>query len=165
MELVSAKLITKHGSGPGTHYYVEKVSSIKADLIFAINNKVRVKEFTLLNSGEFVEIKKIILTPHFQWTKPDEWASKLINQGLYLKVKATNNAGQSVEFPTTSITAMISPTHYQPVFTLANAINIPNMLWSSLRARDFPIKSTVELVASKDDLDFDIAVVYDAALD
>lgn len=165
MEMVAAKLISKHGNGPGTHYYVEKITSVRTDLVFILNNERKIKEFLLLNSREFAEIKKLILTPHFDWVRPDEWASKLINLGLYLKVKATNNVGQGVELPTASIAAMISQTHYQPVFTLSNPIHIPKTLGLGLRADEYPIKCSVELITSKNNLDFDVSIVYDAALE
>ncbi len=165
MEMVTAKLISKHGNGPGTHYYVEKITSVRTDLVFILTNQANIKEFILLNSREFVEIKKLILTPHFDWVRPDEWASKLINHGLYLKVKATNSIGQVVELPTTSIAAMISPTHYQPVFTISNPIHIPKTLQFGQRANEYPIKCSVELISAKTNLDFDVTFVYDAALD
>jgi len=164
MEMVVGKLLSKHGNGPGTHYYVEKITSIQTDLVFILNDKERNKQFTLLNSREFVELKKLILTPHFDWVKPDEWANKLINNGLYLRVKANNQVGKAIELPTAPVTAMISPTHYHPVFILFSPIQIPKALGLGMKANEYPINCSVELVSAKDKLDFDVSVVYDAAL-
>lgn len=165
MDMVATKLLSKHGAGPGTHYYVEKITSVQTDLVFILNEKRRVQEFTILKASEFVEIKKLMLTPHFVWINPGEWTNRLINHGLLLKVKVTNQLGQSVELPTASVTAMISPTHYHPVFTLFNPIHIPRTFGLGERTDEYPIKCLVELISSKDTLDFDVSVLYDAALE
>jgi Fic family protein len=165
MEMVNQNLISKHGTGPGTHYYAEKMTSVKQDLVFNLTSLERKKEFVIVDSREFVEIKKIIFTPHFQWVSPDEWASKLINHGLYFKVSGTNNRGQAVVLPMTSVTSLISPTHSKPVLTLFSPINIPKSLWEHSAPNDYPIKVTVELLGSTEKIDFDVMVVYDAAIE
>ncbi len=164
MEMVAQKLISKNGSGRGTHYYAEKIVSINRDLVFKLTGQERRKEFVIMNSREFVEIRKIIFTPLFQWAGPDEWASKLINHGLYFKVYGKNNKGQGVELPTTSITSLISPNHFKPVLTLFNPVHIPKTLWGHPAPNDYPIKVTVELSGSTEEIDFDVMVVYDAAI-
>jgi Fic family protein len=162
MAMVVQNLISKHGTGPGTHYYAEKMKSIKQDLVFSLTSKERKKEFVIMRPGEFAEIKKVVFTPLFEWVSPDQWASKLINHGLFFKVYGTNSRHQGVELPTTSVTSLISPTHYQPVLTLFNPINIPKSLWENPLPQDYPIKVTVELAGSTEKIDFDVMVVYDA---
>jgi Fic family protein len=164
MEMVAQNLISKHGTGPGTHYYAEKMTSIRRDLIFNLTSGERKKEFVCMKPGEFIEINKIIFTPLFQWVRPDEWASKLISHGLYFKVSGANSRGQRVELPMTSITSLIRPTHYQPVLTLFNPINIPKSLWEHPAANDYPINVTVELSSATEKIDFDVMVVYDSTI-
>jgi hypothetical protein len=33
----------------------------------------------------------LILSPKFDWLKPDEWVAKLIREGLYLQLTITTN--------------------------------------------------------------------------
>jgi len=162
-EMVEKKLLFKHGVSAGTNYTIESVSLIKADMIIKFTNDERKKELSLMSLGSFIEIKKIILTPLFQWAVPDDWSQKLVNQGLYLRVVSSNNKGEIREQPY-SISSYNDPFYFQPVFNLSNPINIPMSLWQgSPSANEYPIKILIELISSVNKLDFDVMIVYDAA--
>jgi hypothetical protein len=162
-EMVEKKLLFRHGLSAGTNYTIESVSSIKADMIIKFTNDERKKELSLMSLGSFIEIKKIILTPLFQWAVPDDWSQKLVNQGLYLRVVCSNNKGEIRDQPY-SISSYNDPFYFQPVFNLSNLINIPMSLWQrSPSANEYPIKILIELISSVNKLDFDVMIVYDAA--
>ncbi len=159
--MVKNKTVLKYGIGAGTNYLAEKTSPLKTDLMFQLTNANREKEFLLMSPGSFVEIKKIILTPLFNWVKPDEWSMKLSNQGLYFKITGNNNRGDSFSQLYT-LMAFNSPYYFQPVFTLNNPINIPLSVKSKApNLNEFPIKIKVELFGSVPTFDFDIMFIYD----
>ena len=165
-EMVTNKFLTKYGIGAGTNYSVEAIAPIKKDLVLKLTNLIRQKEFTLLNASSFIEIKKIILTPLFEWIKPDDWANKLVGQGLCIEVTCLNNRGGKAK-QQLSISSYNSPYHFQPVFTL-DPINIPVSLWKNLLGKEpyqneYPIKVTIELLGSVNNFDFDVMIIYDEA--
>ena len=166
MEMLEKKIIVKHGVGKGTNYTAENTNSVKNDLIFILKDGVRKKEFLLMNSTSFIEIKKIILTPLFNWNTPDDWGQKLISQNLTFKVTCENNIGSKVEIPSRSITAMISLYHLKPVLTLSNQINISGeSIWErTLKSNEYPIKATIEIHSETEHFDFDVMFVYDATI-
>ncbi|MFH1320200.1 MAG: hypothetical protein ABII90_06040 [Bacteroidota bacterium] len=126
-----------------------------------MTNTNREKEFLLISPDSFVEIKKIILTPLFSWVKPDEWSTKLVNQGLYFKITCNNNRGVSFSQEYT-LMAFVSPYYFQPVFTLNNPINIPLSVKSRApNLNEFPIKIKVKLFGAVLTFDFDIMFIYD----
>jgi hypothetical protein len=163
MDMLEKRLIVKHGVGKGTNYTAETISSVKKDMIFTLKDSERKKEFLLMNSASFVEIKKLILTPLFDWKVPDDWGSKLINQNLIIKITCTNNIGGKAGLPAYSVTALINPNYFQPVFTLNNPINIPGDGWErTLKSIEYPIKATIEIQSDKEHFDFSVMFVYDA---
>ena len=166
MEMLEKKHITKHGIGKGTNYPAENTNSVKKDLMFILKDGERKKEFLLVNSTSVIEIKKIILTPLFNWNTPDDWGQKLISQNLTFKVTCENNIGSKVEIPSRSITAMISLYHLKPVLTLSNQINISGeSIWERpLKSNEYPIKATIEIHSETEHFDFDVMFVYDATI-
>lgn len=165
MDMLEKKLITKHGVGKGTNYTAENRSSEKKDLVFTLKNSDRKKEFLLMSSASFVEIKKLILTPLFEWKVPGDWGSRLIKQNLTFKITCENNTGGKVGIPSRSITAMISLHDFQPVITLGNPINISGeSIWEkALKGNEYPIKAIVEVQSETEHFDFDVMFVYDEA--
>src|SRR5258706_3637877 len=160
MDMSEKRLIVKHGVGKGTNYTAESTSSIKKDMMFILRDSERKKEFLLMNSTSFVEIKKLILTPLFDWKVPNDWGAKLFNQNLIFKIVCANSPGSSkVELPPYSITALVNPSYFQPVFTLSNPIHISDDIWK----RAYPLKVTVEIQSSTEHFDFDVMFIYDTA--
>ncbi len=165
MEMLNRKLITKHGIGKGTNYTAENTHSVKNDLMFSLKDGERKKKFLLMNSTSFIEIKKLILTPLFDWNIPDDWGQKLIRQNLTFKVTCENNIGGKVEIPFGPISAMISLYHFKPVLTMGNPINISGeSIWKrTLKSNEYPIKVAIEIHSGTEHFDFDVIFIYDEA--
>lgn len=162
-DMVASKLLQKHGTGAGTNYSIEEVITVKRDLLMKFTNAERNKEFLLKNDSSFINIKKIILSPTFEWVKPDEWAAKLIQDGLYIQVTITTNKGSIFKQPYT-LSGFNNPYLFQPVFTLAQPISIPKLLIpEDLYEVHYSLKVTVELLGSAEQFSFDVLVVYDEA--
>ena len=160
-DMTTAKLLQKHGTGAGTNYSIEAVINVKKDLLMKFTNTERSKEFLLKSDGSFVEIKKIILTPKFEWIRPDEWVAKLIQEGLYTQVTIETSKGSIFKQPYT-LSAFNNPYLFQPVFTLTQPINIPRDFQSDgFYEIHYPIKAKVELLGSAEQFSFDVLVVYD----
>ncbi|MEO6127721.1 MAG: Fic family protein [Ferruginibacter sp.] len=162
-EMVKNKLLVMHGAGAGTNYSIEATAILKKDAAMRFTNKERKKEITLVSQGSFIEIRKIILTPIFTWSHPDEWSNLLMKNGLYIQVTCTNKNGIIVSQPY-SVSSYNSPYYYQPVFSLSQAIVIPDSLWEkTISKKDFPISVTIELLGTTENFDFDVMLVYDEA--
>jgi hypothetical protein len=84
--MVKNKMLAIHGAGASTNYSIEGTASIKKDAAMRFTNTERKKEITMVNQGSFLEIKKIVLTPLFTWSHPDEWSAKLIKNGLMIEI-------------------------------------------------------------------------------
>lgn len=164
-QMVKGKYLTKYGSGIGTNYTTENVTRVKSNVALTLNEKERKKEFTLKNKHSFLEIKKIILKPKFNWNKPDDWSVMLLKENIQLKITCHNNKGGKIEQPY-SIIAFNNPFYYEPVFTLSDPIHIPGSLWEGFPPdNEFPINVSLEIFADKPDFQFDVMLVYDAALE
>ena len=162
-DMVVSKLLQKHGIGAGTNYSIEEIITAKKDLLMTFTDAERSKEFLMKNYSSFINIKKIILSPKFDWVKPDEWVAKLIREGLYLQVTITTNK-TSIFKQRYTLSGFNNPYLFQPVFTLSQPINIPKSLADDdLYEADYPLKVTVELLGSVEELSFDVLVVYDEA--
>jgi Fic family protein len=162
-DMVNNKMLAIYGAGAGTHYSIEATASTKKDAAMRFTNTERKKEITLVNQGSFIEIKKIILTPLFAWSHPDEWSSKLFENGLMIAITCINSNGVNVN-QSYAISSSISPYHYQPVILLSQYIKIPNSLWGKITyKKEYPIQVTIELIGSSATFDFDVMVVYDEA--
>ncbi|MBN8665937.1 MAG: Fic family protein [Chitinophagales bacterium] len=160
-DMVASKLLQKHGTGAGTNYSIDEVVTVKKDLLMKFTDAERSKEFLLKNDSSFINIKKIILSPKFEWVKPDEWAAKLIQDGLYMQVTITTNKGSIFKQPYT-LSGFNNPYLFQPVFTLSQPISIPKSLTSDdLYEVHYPLKVTLELLGSVEQFSFDVLVVYD----
>jgi Fic family protein len=159
--MVENKKIIKYGVGAGTNYLVEIKSPLKPDRMFQLTNISRKKELLLITPESFIEIKKIILTPLFDWVKPDEWAIKLMVQGIHFKITGVTVKKDS--FSTLHpLTSFNSEHYFQPVFTLANPIHIPLSVKNKIpNINEYPIKIEIELLASVATIDFDVMFVYD----
>lgn len=160
-DMVSSKLLQKHGTGAGTNYSIEEVVTVRKDLLMKFTNTERNKEFLLKNDSSFIEIKKIILTPKFDWVGPDEWVAKLIQEGLYIQVTIETNKGSIFKQPYT-LSGFNNPYLFQPVFSLTQPISIPKSLTQGdLYEGHYPIKVTTELLGSVSHFSFDVLVIYD----
>ena len=84
--MLKVRLISKYGTGAGTNYTTEKLTRIKTDVALTLNKKLLSKELILVNRHSFIAIKKIILTPQFDWKKPIDWSMELFKQQLELKI-------------------------------------------------------------------------------
>ncbi len=167
MDMLKKKIIVKHGVGKGTNYTVDTAPTVKKDLVFVLKDSERKKEFPLMSSTSFVEIKKLILTPLFDWKEPNDWGTRLTDQNLTFKVICYNNLGGKVELPSHSVTGMISLYHFRPVLTLSYPINISGeSAWERvLKSTEYPIKATIEIQSDTVHFDFNVMFVYDAFLD
>jgi Fic family protein len=160
-EMLLSKLLQKHGTGAGTNYSVEEVIQVKKDLLIKFTDTEKEKNFVIKNSNSFIELKKIILTPKFDWTQPDEWATKLSREGLYLKLTVETN-NESIFSQPFTLSRFNNPYLFQPVFTLSQPINIPKYFESNgLYENQYPLKVKIELQGSVDKFSFDVLVVYD----
>ena len=164
-EMTNNRFLQKHGVGIGTNYTIESLNQVKNDLLFKLTNSDRRKVFTFMNRHSYIEVKKVILAPQFQWKIPDEWSSELLNQGLYFEVTGTS-AKAAVVSQAYPISNYNHPSYFQPIFTLANPLNISSDLWDrSLDFNDYPLKITFELKGSTVEFDFDVLIVYDALIE
>lgn len=158
-----SKMITMTGTGKSTTYYIEVTAAVKKDLAMRFTSKERKKEFTLANQGAYIEIKKIILTPLFKWTHPDEWATRLLMDNLTLQVTCSTNDRLTVG-SSFIIASYNTGYDFQPVFMLKTPIHIPGSLWKKVPYhKDFPMQVTIELEGSSDELSFEVMAVYDEA--
>lgn len=164
-EMTAAKFLAKYGSGTGTNYTTEKLIQIKSNVVMNFTNEIRSQDFQLKNKHSFIEIKKIILTPKFEWNKPDDWSKVLITQHPTLTVTCSTSKGEIRRQPY-SISTFNNPYYYEPVFTLNSPIHIPASLWEGVpNDNEFPIKINLEIEWRGETLQFDIMLVYDAALE
>jgi len=163
--MVEGGFLTKYGSGVGTNYTTEKLTQIKNNVALTLTDKEPQKEFILKNKHSFLEIKKIILTPKFSWTKPDDWSMVLFSQNLKLTIACYNSKGGMRQQPY-FIAGFNNPYYFEPVFTLSSPIHIPANIWEgSPNDNEFPIKVVLELSGAKPAFQFDVMLVYDAALE
>lgn len=164
-QMLEGKFIAKYGKGVGTNYTTEKLTKIKSNAAITLTYHEPKKEFILKNKHSFLEIKKIILTPKFKWSKPDDWCRVLINQGLLIQVTCFNSK-EVMRQQSYSVNAFNNPSYFEPVFTLNSSIHIPVSLWEGVpNDNEFPIKVVVELLGTVDTFEFDVMLVYDAALE
>jgi len=162
--MVENKLISKHGIGAGTNYVVEPINPIRKDLMFELTNNNRTKEFLLINRNSFIEIKRIILTPLFQWTHPSEWGTRFGNQHLMIKVTGYTKNGGTFSCPF-ALGHYLRSDSYYPVFTLHQPIQIPGdiVMHDFPDPSEYPVRIEVVLSAHMPEtvIDFNIMLVYD----
>ncbi len=167
MDMLGKKIIVKHGIGKGTNYTADTSRTVKKDLMFVLRDSERKKEFLLMTPTSFVEIKKLILKPLFDWKEPSDWGTKLTNQNLTLKITCYSNLRGEVALPSRSVTGMISLYHFGPVLTIGYPINISGeSVWERvLKSNEYPIKVIIEIQSDAEHFDFSLTFVYDAVLD
>lgn len=152
-EMVTANLLIKYGTGAATNYIFQPAVPVKKDLIMKFNKESMRRKFQLMDSRALVEIRKIILTPMFEWVHSDDWAIRLAKQGLYLEVTYCNSKGTTFQ-QSFAISSYNSPYYYQPVFTLSTPIMIPaTLIDRDLSNYDYPIDIVIELKSSSEELD------------
>jgi Fic family protein len=159
--LVAARNLIVHGAGRGTTYSIVATTLIKHDVTILLTNAERIKEFVLPQLGSYVQIKKIVLTPLFEWKHPDEWSKKLIQNGLYFTVQMVTAQGVILRQPY-SIASFNDPAYFQPVFIVNPNIVIPDQLQKNgIGKISYPIKSSIELSGSVERFDFNMMLVTD----
>lgn len=159
--LVATRNLIVHGAGRSTSYSIAATDLVKRDITIRLTNEERKKELTLGQLGSFLRIKKIVLTPLFEWTHPDQWSTKLSTNGLYLTIHAVTSKGIVFRQPY-SIFGYNNPSYFQPVLLVEPNIVLPDQLRSNGALRiDYPIRCTIELSGSVDQFDFDVMLITD----
>lgn len=159
--MVGNKLIEVSGAGAGTHYMITGTGVMKKNLAMVFNHQQRKKEMVLKNQASFIEIRKIVLTPLFEWKHPDDWGRKLLENRLSIQVKCAMNNGETIT--SAPYTLLPNPFQYQPVFELEPAINVPETIRERIPfKKEYPIHVVIELLG-QDHIDFDVMLVYDEA--
>jgi Fic family protein len=161
-DLVSMRNLVVHGAGRGTRYSIAVTDLVKRDVVIVLRNEERMKEFTLPQTGSFLRIKKIVLTPLFEWKHPNEWSNRLSQNGLYITVKAVTSQGIVYRQPY-SIFGFNDPSYFQPAFIVNPNIVLPDRLKTnnSIYKMSYPIKCSIELSGSVEKFDFDVMLVTD----
>lgn len=163
--MTAGNFLAKYGSGTGTNYTTEKLTKIKSNVAMTFNQTALSHGFQLKNKHSFIAIKKIILTPKFQWTKPDDWSRELIKQHLIITITCYDNKGE-IRKQSYSVSSFNNPYYYEPVFTLNSPIHIPTNLWEGTpQDNEYPIKLTIEIEHKGEALQFEVMLVYDAAIE
>lgn len=163
--MVERRLILMSGAGAGTNYMIELGSPLKQDLMFQLSPDLMNKGFTLRNTSNFIEIKKIILIPKFEWQRPEEWTKKLYNQALGFFIRVTNSQGDLIQ-RRYSLLNFNNPYLFQPVFDLKRPINILlGIRDTAPKISEFPMRVVIEMTSSVEQFDFEVMFVYDSVID
>jgi Fic family protein len=163
--MVAGRFLMKYGTGTGTNYTTATLTQIKKNVVLTLTDAEPQKEFTLKNKHSFVEIKKIILLPKFQWKTPDDWSTVLIDQQMKLEI-CCNNSKNAMRHQHYSILSFVNLIYFEPVFTLSNPIHIPLSIWEGIpNDNEFPVNVVVSISGEKTALKFDVMLVCDAALE
>ena len=160
-EMIADKIISKNGTGTGTNYTAERNVKVKSDLLMKFSSQETEKLFTLPNKHAFIEIKKIILTPKFEWKIPDEWAKYLSIQNPTITLEARTMSG-GIYSQVYAVQAFNSPFYFQPVFEIHNGLQIPTSLFNKiLKENEYPVEVKIKLSWEGEDFSFDVQLVYD----
>lgn len=160
-EMIANKIISKNGTGIGTNYTAERSVIVKSALLMKFSSKETEKIFTLSNKHAFIEIKKIILTPRFEWKIPEEWAKYLSLQNPTITLEAKTMSG-GIYSQVYAIQSFNSPFYFQPVFEIHNGLQIPSSLFNNiLKVNEFPVDVKIKLSWEGKDFSFDVQLVYD----
>ena len=161
--MITSGILIRHGKGAGTHYSASPRLINRADQLLKFDNKASAQSFQLIHPGSSRTIKKIILTPKFEWVQPDDWAKRLIDQGLYLFIRCTTLKGQE-NFVQFLLSGYNTPYLFQPVFTLKRPIEIPETIMGKVVYQyEYPLTIDIELkgIVPHELFLFDVLVVYD----
>lgn len=89
----------------------------------------------------------------------------MITQHPMLTIRCKTSKGETRRQPY-SISSFNNPYYYEPLFTLNSPIRIPAGLWERVPFdNEFPISVNLEVEWQGDKLQFDLMLVYDAALE
>lgn len=164
-DMVNEKFLVKHGAGKGTNYTTENLISIKTNILMQFSIDKAREENILLNRNHFIEITKILLRPKFKWSDPNEWSKRLMDENIRMSISCYSQNGTSRTQPY-AISYFVTPMSYQPIFTLNPPINIPlNLAEGYPNENEYPIKVVIEIKSNKEQSEFDMDLVYDAALE
>jgi Fic family protein len=161
--MVNSGMLIRHGIGAGTNYTAKPRLITQPDRMLKLSRRETKHSFSLTTPGSSRTIKKIVLTPLFEWTQPDEWFKKLSDQGLFLFIQCTNRKGE-ISRNQYLLAPYTTPYHFQPVFTLFAPIVLPNTIINgTVYQYDYPIQVEIELQGSvaPEYYSFDVLVVYD----
>lgn len=160
-EMIAERIISKNGTGTGTNYTAERSVKVKTDLLMKFSSDETEKVFELFNKHAFIEIKKIILTPKFEWKVPDEWTKYLSLQNPIITIEAKTISGSTYR-QGYSVQAFNSPFYFQPVFEIHNGLQIPTTLFNEiLKENEYPIDVKIKLSWEGEDFSFYVQLVYD----
>lgn len=163
--LLLHKTISKTGIGKSTTYINESSKKMKNDIQFILTNEIRTQHFQLDSPIQEIVIKKIILQPKFSWTIPTEWGNKAISQNIGFTINGKSKTGASTFSSIHTISGLISPMHYQPVFELDVPIHIPySILENQYLKNEYPVQIEIVLTAAVKTTDFDVHFIYDAVI-
>jgi len=163
--MATAKNLVKHGVGKATNYTTKNLISVKTNILMTFTNEKTTQVNILLHRNHFIEITKILLRPKFNWSDPNEWSRKLLQEGIQMMITCYSQNGITRKQPY-SLYAFVSPMSYNPFFTLNNPVNIPlNLAEGNPNENEYPIKVVFEIRSNKAQSDFDVELVYDAALE
>ena len=159
-DLIGKGMLKKgHGGGRSTNYILKPI-----EMEYKLTDKEegRKIEFLMEKSGSYIAIKQILLTPLFNWTKPDEWSAKLAEQNLKIKVNWEDTSTHSKYEQFYDINSYNNPYYFEPRFSLSYPIIIPTDLAGRLpQAQVYPVKGTIEIWSSTPDIDFNVTLIYD----
>jgi len=160
-EMIADKIISKNGTGTGTNYTAERNVKVKYDLLMKFSSQETEKLFTLPNKHAFIEIKKIILTPKFEWKIADEWAKYLNLQNPTITLEARTISG-GIHSQQYAVQAFNSPFYFQPVFEIHNRLQIPTSLLNEIpKENEYPVDVKIKLSWEGMNFSFDVQLVYD----
>jgi Fic family protein len=160
-DLVAGRNLIVHGAGRATSYSIAATGLVKRDVGLRFTNEERVKDFTLPQLGAFFQIKKIVLTPLFEWEHPEEWSRRLSQNGLYLSIQAVT-AKAIVVMQHYAVSTYNDPHYFQPVFIVTPNIVLPDsLIEKGVSKIDFPVRCSITLSGSIEHFDFDVMLVTD----
>lgn len=164
-DMIQHRYLAKHGVGAGTNYTTEPLTNIRENVVYPFKQIDEKKEIILSNNYSFFTIKKILLTPKFNWSNPDEWSNILIEQDLQFEVICVSNKMEIYKHPPLVIDDYNNATYYNPKFTLERPIELSPLIFGrEMRYDDFPIKLSIQLKCKEKELKFEVKIVCDETL-
>jgi hypothetical protein len=112
---------------------------------FKLSNKENESaiKFLLHYSFSYIKITRVDVNS-LMGLQPNEWSKKLFAMELYFLFTYTTTYGRKISFPV-SLSAQVSPTHYQPILLFDNLI-VPNENKGNFTSMGEGIKNlTIEL--------------------
>lgn len=162
--MVASGWLVRHGSGAGTNYTANPrlMSQPGQTILLGKNNSV--STFQLTRPGATRQIKKIVLTPLFNWRQPHEWSDQLHRQGMVLAITCTNRKGIS-NTNRFALVGFIRSFLFQPLFTFKDPVVIPHsIVGRAVYQYEYPWQVSIQLEASVpvENYLFDVFLIYDA---